>query len=64
MQSFRVIGVDMNITSSQYTTSEKEMIKATIDDKVWFVPLDPDNRHYAEILKQVKEGTLTIKDAE
>ena len=29
-----------------------------------FVPLDPANRHYAEILKQVKEGTLTIKDAD
>ena len=28
------------------------------------VPLDPDNRHYAEILKQVKEGKLTIKEAE
>ena len=34
-------------------------------DGAWFsVPLDPANRHYAEILKQVKEGTLTIKDAE
>ena len=30
----------------------------------WSVPLDPANRHYAEILKQVKEGTLTIKDAD
>ena len=29
-----------------------------------FVPLDENNMHYAEILKQVKEGTLTIKDAE
>lgn len=29
-----------------------------------FVPMDEKNRHYAEILKQVKEGTLTIKDAE
>jgi hypothetical protein len=29
-----------------------------------FVPLDPNNRHYAEILRQVKEGTLTIKDAD
>ena len=28
------------------------------------VPLDPNNRHYAEILKQVKEGKLTIKDAD
>lgn len=24
------------------------------------VPIDEDNRHYIEILKQVKEGTLTI----
>ena len=28
------------------------------------VPKDPDNRHYAEILKQVQEGTLTIQDAD
>ena len=54
----------MNITKAQYTTAKKEMIKATIDGTEMFVPLDPDNRHYAEILRQVKEGTLTIKDAE
>tara|TARA_R100001129_G_scaffold159823_1_gene124185 strand:- start:288 stop:452 length:165 start_codon:yes stop_codon:yes gene_type:complete len=54
----------MNITSAQYTTEEKTVIKATIDDTEMFVPLDPANRHYAEILKQVKEGTLTIKDAD
>ena len=54
----------MNITKAQYTTTEKEMIKATIDNIECFVPLDPNNRHYAEILKQVKEGKLTIKDAE
>jgi hypothetical protein len=28
------------------------------------VPIDPANRHYAEILKQVAAGTLTIQDAE
>jgi len=28
------------------------------------VPLDPDNRHYAEILKQVEAGTLTIEEAD
>lgn len=28
------------------------------------VPMDESNSDYAEILKQVKEGTLTIKDAE
>ena len=58
----------MNITSAQYTKNRdntaNENIKATIDGKIMFVPLDPANRHYAEILKQVKEGTLTIKDAD
>ena len=39
-------------------------IKATIDGQEWFVPLDPNNRHYAEILEQVKAGTLTIADAD
>jgi len=58
----------MTITSAQYIKSrddsDNESIKATIDGKVWFVPLDPANRHYAEILKQVQEGTLTIQDAD
>jgi hypothetical protein len=39
-------------------------IKATIDGVSMEIPLDPTNRHYAEILKQVNAGTLTIKDAE
>jgi len=57
----------MNITSAQYTEPEDTLvrtIKATIDGVEMFVPLDPDNRHYAEILKQVKEGTLTIQEAD
>ena len=54
----------MNITSAQYTTEEKTIIKATIDGTEMFVPPDPNNTDYAEILKQVKEGTLTIKDAD
>ena len=59
----------MIITKAEYrnsiTTGKKNAyIEATIDGKVWSVPLDPNNRHYAEILEQVKEGTLTIKDAE
>ena len=28
------------------------------------LPLNPENRHYEEIQRQVKEGTLTIKDAD
>jgi hypothetical protein len=58
----------MNITSAQYIknniSNKNEVIKATIDGTEMFVSLDPANRHYAEILRQVKEGTLTIKDAD
>ena len=54
----------INITLAQYTEEDKTVIKATIDGTEMFVPNDPDNRHYAEILKQVKEGKLTIKDAD
>jgi intergrase/recombinase len=54
----------MNITSAQYTTELKTVIKATMDGTEMFVPPDPNNREYAEILRQVKEGTLTIKDAD
>ena len=54
----------MNISEAKYTMTDKKVIKATIDDIVMFVPTDPSNRHYAEILKQVKAGTLTIKDAD
>ena len=39
-------------------------IWATIDGITMSVPLDPANRHYAEILKQVEAGELTIQDAE
>lgn len=58
----------MNITNAKYInnpfTSEKESVKATIDGQTMFVPLDSDNRHYAEIMKQVTEGTLTIQEAD
>ena len=60
----------MIITKAQYRNiqieinGQKKDIVATIDGVEVFVPLDPDNSHYAEILRQVKEGTLTIKDAD
>ena len=43
---------------------DRTMIKVSVDGQRMCVPADPANRHYAEILKQVKEGTLTIKEAE
>ena len=59
---------EINITSAQYVlrfeSSENIAVKATIDGTEMFVPLDPANRHYAEILRQVEAGTLTIEDAD
>ena len=58
----------MKITNAQYMKDSEDnevvTIRCDIDSVTKYVPLDPDNRHYAEILKQVKEGTLTIKDAD
>ena len=59
----------MNITKSQYiadvTGSEKNVsIKATIDGAEVYVSLDLANRHYAEIMRQVAAGELTIADAD
>ena len=45
-------------------TGENVSINIVVDGQEMSVPLDPANRHYAEILKQVKEGTLTIEDAD
>jgi len=45
-------------------TSITDHITATIDGKVWDVPIDPANSDYAEIMHQVAAGTLTIADAD
>ena len=57
----------MDIKSATYVSflgNNNAQIEAVIDGVTMNVPIDPANRHYAEILKQVKEGTLTIKDAD
>ena len=56
----------MNITTAQYQADmdgNNSSIQATIDGQEMSVPLDPANRHYAEILKQVEAGDLTIQEA-
>ena len=45
-------------------TEHDVLIVTMEDDVVCFVPKNKDNRHYAEIMRQVEAGTLTIKDAE
>ena len=58
---------NMNITAAQYQadtlTGTNSGIKATIDGQEMSVPLDPANRHYAEIMRQVEAGELVIQDA-
>ena len=56
----------MNITLAKYVEIEgnNSSITAIIDGRKHSVPLDPYNRHYAEIMKQVEAGTLTIEDAD
>ena len=57
---------ELNIKSAQYVNvrGENVSINIIVGTVSMSVPLDPANIHYAEILKQVKEGTLTIKDAD
>ena len=56
----------MEITSAQYTQSSdtNDGITAVIDGQTRYVPLDPANRHYAEIMRQVEAGDLTIQEAD
>ena len=59
---------NMNITAAQFQvdalSGTNSSIRATIDGTEMSVPLDPANRHYAEILRQVEAGELTIQEAE
>jgi uncharacterized protein YhdP len=59
-----------NITfdSVRYETAleagEPDNLIAIIGGMKHHIPYDSNNMHYAEIQRQVKEGTLTIADAE
>ena len=57
----------MNITLAKYYTSfegDNIGIKAIIDGTEMFIPLDPANTDYAEIMRQVEAGELTIAPAD
>ncbi len=41
-----------------------KQIKVKIDGVESWVMMDTANRHYAEMMEQVEEGKLTIKDAD
>ena len=57
----------MNIKSAQYFNNlegVKYGIKVTMDGSQMLVSIDDENRHYAEIMRQVDAGELTIEDAD
>ena len=62
----------MNIASAQYVAmatdginiNPQASIKTIIDNEEMFVPIDNGNVHFAEIMRQVEAGTLTIADAD
>jgi hypothetical protein len=63
---------EIQITSAQYVSmatngmdvNPQASIKATINSEEMFVPIDSGNVHFAEIMRQVEAGTLTIEDAD
>ena len=57
---------NMTISFAKYLQNNgvNTAVVATINGETMTVPLDPANRHYAEILRQVAAGTLTIADAD
>ena len=63
---------EIQITSAQYVSmatngmdiNPQASIKATISGEEMSVPIDSANRHYAEIMRQVAAGELTIEDAD
>tara|TARA_B100001057_G_C22732177_1_gene904271 strand:+ start:1097 stop:1273 length:177 start_codon:yes stop_codon:yes gene_type:complete len=58
----------MEITSAKYIKGleggENTAVEVVVNGVIMNIPLDPANTDYAEILKQVADGTITIKDAE
>ena len=56
------------IRNAQYVvdifTNENTAINCQINGEYYSVPLDPDNSDYAEIMRQVEAGDLTIEDAD
>ena len=59
---------ELIITSAKYyqnpMTGQNEIVKIVINGVTMDVPMKIGNTHYAEIMRQVAAGTLTIADAD
>ena len=59
--------IEVTITNAVYvkdTNDTIQCVNAEIDGVLVSIPMDEDNRHYAEIMRQVEAGELTIADAD
>ena len=45
-------------------SDEENIVAIEPDDLKLFIPVNMENRHYAEIMRQVDAGELTIEEAE
>ena len=54
---------EIEIKNAKYL-QDSEMILCEINDVKWWVPKDPSNTEYAEIMRQVEAGILTIAPAD
>jgi|9_EtaG_2_1085328.scaffolds.fasta_scaffold25341_2 hypothetical protein len=57
----------MKITSAKYQNNmegDAVCIHVVVDGVTMFVPIEPSNTDFAEIMRQVDAGELTIADAD
>jgi hypothetical protein len=59
------------ITEAQYVetpnldgSKQTSGIRFVVDGEVAVAPINPENKDYAEIMRQVEAGELTIQDAD
>lgn len=54
----------MLIENAVWGNPDHSTVACTIDGEAMAVPADPSNRHYAEIMRLVAAGELTIAEPE
>lgn len=54
----------MTVENVKYTTSEKNVIKVTLDGIVSFVPVNTENRDYQKILDAIIENQSNVFDGD
>lgn len=54
----------MTVENVKYTTSEKNVIKVTLDGIVSFVPVNTENRDYQKILDAIIENQANVFDSD